>query len=342
MDTINLLYGDALKLIKAIPDKSVHLVLTDPPYNIGKAEWDRIDNYVDWCISWLKECERVLVDTGSLYLWHNDMRQIPALMEAVTHRTSFQFRQLCAWVKPNFRKMAWGHPSDKNTLRNWFNITEYCLYYTKADGWEGKTGLDCINSNPECYKPLKDWYAAELARLGLTEQDIAVQYTKVTGKKAYMLRHYFKDSQFKIPTRDVWESVYVPMGFTRSCEDLRKSYEDLRKSYEELRKSYEELRPVHNLDDGHCNIWTSRQITGCESVGKNHICEKPTDILERIIRTSTRSGDTVLDLFMGSGSTGVAAVNTGRRFIGMENDKSSYTTARSRTGKALDGLAYTI
>ncbi|MEG0689253.1 MAG: site-specific DNA-methyltransferase [Hungatella sp.] len=158
-----------------------------------------------------------------------------------------------------------------------------------------------------------------------------------------MLRHYFTDTQFEIPTRKIWETVYEPLGFQKSYEELRESYEELRESYEELRESYEELRPVHNLDNGHCNIWVSKQITGSENARKNHICEKPVDILERIIRTSTRLGDTVLDLFMGSGSTGVACINTGRRFLGVEMEDESYAIARRRTGAALEDLklAYT-
>ncbi|MEG0216108.1 MAG: DNA methyltransferase, partial [Hungatella sp.] len=181
MENITLLQGNAMDIIKSIPDKSVDLVLTDPPYNIGKTEWDKIDNYIDWCLSWIKECERVLTDTGSLYIWHNDMNQIPALMEAITHRTDFHFRQLCTWVKPNFRKIAWGAPTEKNNLRNWFNVSEYCLYYIKSDAGSGKTGLKLINSNPECYKPLKEWHFAEIKRLGIEKKILPKNTPRLLG-----------------------------------------------------------------------------------------------------------------------------------------------------------------
>ena len=61
---IQLYRGDCLEEIKKIPDKSVDLVLTDPPYNIGKADWDKITGYVDWCAAWLKECARVSQRNG--------------------------------------------------------------------------------------------------------------------------------------------------------------------------------------------------------------------------------------------------------------------------------------
>ena len=44
---MQLIQGDCLEMMKNIPDGSVDMVLTDPPYNIGKADWDKIDEYVD-------------------------------------------------------------------------------------------------------------------------------------------------------------------------------------------------------------------------------------------------------------------------------------------------------
>lgn len=61
-----------------------------------------------------------------------------------------------------------------------------------------------------------------------------------------------------------------------------------------------------------------------------HRTEKPVPLLEYLIKTYTNEGDVVLDNCMGSGSTGVACVNTGRRFIGMELDKGCFEIARQR------------
>jgi len=61
-----------------------------------------------------------------------------------------------------------------------------------------------------------------------------------------------------------------------------------------------------------------------------HPTQKPVPLLEYLIRTYTNEGDTVLDNCMGSGSTGVACVNTGRDFIGMELDAGYFETARRR------------
>ena len=106
------------------------------------------------------------------------------------------------------------------------------------------------------------------------------------------------------------------------------------REYESLRQEYESLRPVHNLDTEHKNIWQFKRDRG-----KNfHPCQKPVDILERIIRCSSNEGDTVLDCFMGSGSTGVACMNTGRKFIGIEMDKKYFDIAKARINDAFQNI----
>lgn len=65
-----------------------------------------------------------------------------------------------------------------------------------------------------------------------------------------------------------------------------------------------------------------------------HPAAKPVSLLAYLIRKVTVEGDLVIDPFMGSGSTGVAAVETGRRFIGIEIDPDHFETARRRIGAA--------
>ena len=67
---------------------------------------------------------------------------------------------------------------------------------------------------------------------------------------------------------------------------------------------------------------------------KYHPTQKPVALLEYLIRTYTNEGDTILDNVMGSGSTGVAAVNTNRNFIGMELDEKYFEIAEKRISEA--------
>lgn len=66
-----------------------------------------------------------------------------------------------------------------------------------------------------------------------------------------------------------------------------------------------------------------------------HPTIKPLDITEKIIRNSSKEGQIVLDPFMGSGTTGVACVNTDRKFIGIEIDKEYFDIAQKRVKGAI-------
>lgn len=68
-----------------------------------------------------------------------------------------------------------------------------------------------------------------------------------------------------------------------------------------------------------------------------HPTQKPVALMEYMIRTYTNEGETVLDFTMGSGTTGVACVNTGRKFIGIERDEGYFQTAFNRINKAVGG-----
>ena len=73
------------------------------------------------------------------------------------------------------------------------------------------------------------------------------------------------------------------------------------------------------------------------SKGKSlHPTQKPVALMEYLIRTYTNPGETVLDFTMGSGTTGVAAANTSRNFIGIERDPHYFDVAVKRTREAVE------
>ena len=75
-------------------------------------------------------------------------------------------------------------------------------------------------------------------------------------------------------------------------------------------------------------------FSNADQSNRLHPTQKPVALLEYLIRTYTNEGDTVLDFTMGSGSTGVACVNTGRKFIGIELDDNYYSIAYNRIKEA--------
>ena len=68
-----------------------------------------------------------------------------------------------------------------------------------------------------------------------------------------------------------------------------------------------------------------------------HPTQKPVALMEYLVKTYTNEGEVVLDFTMGSGTTGVACMNTGRRFIGIERDEGYFDIAEKRIMDAKDG-----
>ena len=80
------------------------------------------------------------------------------------------------------------------------------------------------------------------------------------------------------------------------------------------------------------NILTYRRIAPTKL---KHSCEKPTKLLKDLIYELSNENDLILDPFMGSGSTGVACLNTNRRFVGIELDENYFNIAKNRIEEAL-------
>ena len=315
--------GDCLSIFKDIEDKSVNLVLIDPPYNIGKdKKWDKwktVNEYVEFMGKVFKECQRVLKDNGNFYFFHNDFLQIVELQNYINKNTNFRFNSFIIWDKGDFRALSWKNPSEKNNLRSWFNTCEYCLYYTFQD----ETGLEKIMLDVNNFKSIRNYFKDIQAYINLNKKQII---EKVGQRADHCFRH--SSSQWDLPTNETYQLLIDVFGIDKYIGF--KTYKDLRQEYEDLRQEYEDLRYTHNLDKNHKNVWVSKERNN----GKLHSCQKPLDILERIIKTSSNEGDIILDCFMGSGSTGVACMNTNRKFIGIELDENYFNIAKQRIEEA--------
>ena len=95
------------------------------------------------------------------------------------------------------------------------------------------------------------------------------------------------------------------------------------------RGCYGDYTPVRTVNDVYYPK-TIISIPGVANPDLSHPTEKPVALEEYLIRTYTSYGDTVLDNCMGSGSTGVAAIQTGRNFIGIEMDDHYFSVAKER------------
>lgn len=336
MEIINEKYklyqGDCLEVMKTIPSKSINLVLIDPPYNIGKDKWDKwktVNDYVDFMGQVFKECERVLKDNGSFYFFHNDFLQIVELQNYINKNTNFIFKQLLVWNKRFNEASNKGFLDgfiEVENLRNYQKMAEYCLYYTFQD----ETGLNKVMLDINNFKSLREYSKQIQDFIGLNLKQI----NTILGHRKAEHFFYHSSTQWNLVTEETYNELINIFNIDK-CEcfktykELRQEYEKLRQEYEELRQEYEELRYTFN------NLKEHHSVMNYEIAKKQgHITPKPVDLLKYIIKTSSNEGDVVLDCFMGSGSTGVACLNTNRKFIGIEKEEKYFNISSNRLENA--------
>lgn len=316
-ENYKLFNGDCLEIMKTLPDKSVNLVLIDPPYNIGKDKWDKwktVEDYVEFMGKVFLEIQRVLKDNGSFYFFHNDFLQIVELQNLINKNTEFVFKQMLVWNKRFNEAKNKGFLDgfcEVENLRNYQQMCEYCLFYTFQD----ETGLKKVKTDISNFQSLRQYFRDYQQALGLNKKQIIEK----VGQRA---DHCFRwgSSQWDLPTKETYDDL--------SKIPLKTSFQ--RQEYEELRQEYEELRYTFN------NLKQHHSVMNYEIAKKQgHITPKNVDMLEYLIRTSSNEGDLVLDCFMGSGSTGVAAINTNRNFIGIELDINYFDIVNQRMQNVL-------
>jgi len=90
-------------------------------------------------------------------------------------------------------------------------------------------------------------------------------------------------------------------------------------------------------DEGEGRVWTSTSPRGEEKALGRHPTQKPVALLTRIVEATAAEDGLVLDPFSGSGTTGVAALRLGRRYLGIERDPEWLALARARLEAESDG-----
>jgi site-specific DNA-methyltransferase (adenine-specific) len=116
--TGELWHADVLDLLRPLPDGSVDLVVTDPPYAIAKADWDEFESlevYVEWCDRWLAEVARVLAPHGSAYVCG-----FSEILADVKARSARRFAG-CRWL-------VWYYRNKANLGRDWGRSHESILH----------------------------------------------------------------------------------------------------------------------------------------------------------------------------------------------------------------------
>lgn len=294
---------DCIDGMKQLEENSIDLIIADPPYNIGKADWDKIDNYIEWSGKWIGQCERILKDNGSFYFFHNDILQIAQLIEWLRINSKFVFKQFIVWNKRFNGAKNKGYLDgfvEVNGIRNYQQMAEYILFYTFQDELQEITSFDNLREyiKKEGKKAFND----------INKMNVFLGFCEKGGMAT---RKYLGKTQWYLPTEEHYEKLQTT-GF-------------FQKSYKDISQEYKNLRYTFNNQKTHHSVW-NYEIAKKEG----HITSKPIKLLENIIKHSSNENDIIIDPFLGSGSVALACKQLNRHFIGFEINKEYYTISLQR------------
>ncbi len=304
---IDLRQGDCLELLKYIPDGSVDLVLTDPPYGTVKGapknwtvnndkahEWDStINNDKMW-----QEINRVLRVNGCCILFSQEP-YTSELIRSGHNNVPFSYR--AAWVKDDFANALLCNKA----MVSYFE--DVCVFFKRHDDLK--------------LHPLRQYIKSIIDHIGKTKKQVFAEM----GHQGVC--HFFRydTDQFSLCTEATYSDLIELYGIDKIDDFM--PYAEL----VEINRAY--LR-AFNLHDG--KKYKSNILEYKKDYNGYHPTQKPVLLLEDLIKTYSNEGDTVLDFTMGSGSTGVACVNTNRKFIGIELDPDYFAIAEQRINKAVN------
>jgi DNA modification methylase len=264
-NTMAVLLGDSLELIKMQPSNSIDLVITSPPYANMKTYIDDTgippDKYVEWFLPFIKEIERVIKPTGSFILNINDK-----VVDRFRH--PFVYDLISEIHKQTglkmFERLFWNKMKGLPNVKRFGDRVEYVFWFAKSKTFTFKI------------------------------DEMRVPYSEVSVKR------------MKKPIKD---------RFVRDGEE-------------------EKMNDRWSPNEKGALPPTLVSISSeTKRIADNHVAVFPVPLVEYFLKGATNEGDLVLDLFAGTGTTGVACKKNNRRFIGYEKQKQYVDLANERIEK---------
>lgn len=314
---VQLFKGDCLELLKNIPDGSINLILTDPPYgNMKGAEldgWDKNKTLWDDVICPIfifSEAKRILRKNGKLILFSQEPYTSDLITKSVP-AVPFNYRMI--WEKDHFANALLA----KKAPVSYF---EDILVFTKMN----------IKHDFEGLHPLREYFKNVFGFIGHTKRQII---NDIGSRVDHTFR--YNSSQFELCTEETytdlieWYKIDTFVGFKpyEQIEEIHRVFKD-----NLITEMTFENPNIFNLPMD--QRYKSNILKYKKDYNGYHPTQKPVPLLEDLIKTYTNVSNKVLDFTMGSGSTGVAAVNLGRDFIGIERDDKYFAIAEKRISEA--------
>ena len=314
---------DAEAVAKLMNGEMADLVFTDPPYGMKKESEGvlndnlNFDDLLEFNKRWIPLTFANLKDNGSWYCWGI----IEPLMDVYAYiikpeekKRELSFRNLIVWKKGAFGSGG-GTGVGQAIQRSYFPETEHCLFVMK-----GRQDYAADTSTWfEGFEPFRQLWYDELSKAGIT-QDQAKEICHST-----YVSHYGSKSQYSFITPESWKYLQdycKGKAFAQDYNELRKEYEVVKAEHDRIKQEWYETRAYFdNTHDKMTDVWEFGRTRGEERAEcGGHATPKPLALCARGIKTSSREGEIVLDVFGGSGSTMIACEQLGRKCRMMELD----------------------
>ena len=312
---VELYKGDCLIESDKIESGSVDLILTDLPYGNMNTDGGRKLGINGWDLAIEPKkvyeiANRILRKNGKMVLFSQEPYTTKLITEAIPN---IPFNYRATWEKDNFA-VALG------AKVNMVSFTEDVLVFSKMHqkhDFEGK-------------HPLRDYFKIIMEYIGLNLKQIN---TKLGHRRAEHT-FYINSTQYSLCTEKTYLELIKVFRIDKVNEF--KEFAELKQIDKEyrtdlLKQMNEQYPSTFNLWEG--NKYKSNILKYKKDYDGHHPTQKPVLLLEDLIKTFSNESDLVVDLTMGSGSTGVAAKNTNRNFIGIEKDENYFNIATERINK---------
>lgn len=298
--------GDSLEKIKLLPDCSISLILTDPPYHSTKKDniandkaFDTDDDFIFWMREYFVEWKRILKPNGSIFMFCSSA--MSAKLE-IAMSENFNMLSHIVWSKPNDPGFdGWKGKMKKESLRQWYPHSERILFAEPA-----------TNGNLK-----RSWFGSFLREMRTKAGISGHQLTELTGSYG-KVNHGGAVSNWEtgrnIPNREQYEKICEVLLNTGKIDEMP--------DYEDVIRKFEVTADIQFTD-----VWDFNSV---RPYSGKHPAEKPLEMLEHCINATTFEDDIVLDCFGGSGSTSIASLNLNRYSISLELEKEWFEVIKMR------------
>lgn len=300
------IYNKSCYGLEDIKSNSIDAVVTDPPYGIQLEKWDELPDPKIW-----SDLYRVL-KPGAFLVCFSSIKFQHVFTEQLL-KAGFEFKDVLLWVYLNGRVP----PIDidkkvDNLLGNEREVIGQYKYMQGSPNSNKKDTYKKSNTKTKASKEAEQWVGFGTGLKTAYEPIIMVQ-KPIEQSLAYNITTYGTGALNIDDTRIAYDDGETKVGHNPHPKGRVMSNIIQTDSFGEYQKFFF----VGKVRDG-------------KKTGNSHPTKKPIELMNTLNQLVSKKGDTVLDPFMGSGSTGVSANKLNRKFIGFEKEEQYYNISKKR------------